>query len=97
MAKINHGAEAAEESTEPGEAVAGEDECDGMGEEFGGRFKEMVELGARDARKAGDSDHAEGVGLQAAADEIGVKNVGGDDEGEGDHQAEGGNLERAQV
>jgi hypothetical protein len=68
-----------------------------MGEEFGGRLKEMVELSARDARKTGDSDHAEGVSLQAAADEIGVKNVGGDDEGEGDHQAEGGNLERAQV
>jgi len=97
MAKINHGAEAAEESTEPGEAVAGEDECDGMGEEFGGRFKEMVELGASDACKAGDSDHAEGVGLQAAADEIGVKNVGGEDEGERDHQTEAGNLERAQV
>jgi hypothetical protein len=57
----------------------------------------MIKLRARDASNTGDGDHAESVGLQAAADEIGVKNVGGDDEGESDHQAEGGNLERAQV
>ncbi len=97
MAEINHGAEAAEESTKPGEAVAGEDKSDGIGEEFCGRFEEMVELGTRDAGDASDGDHAKGVGLEATADEIGVKNVGGDDEGEGDHQAEGGNLDGAQV
>ena len=88
---------AAEESTERGEAVASEEQRDGIGKKFGGRFKEMVELGASNARDAGDGDHAEGVGFQAAADEIGVKNVGGDNEGESDHQAEGGNLERTQV
>ena len=92
-----HGAEPAEKSAEPSETIACEDQPNRIGEEFHGRFKQVVKLGADNAGDAGQGNHAEGVGLHGAAGEIRLKDVGRRDEAEGDHKAKGGNVERAQV
>ena len=57
----------------------------------------MPGLGAEDAGEDDEGDDVEGVGVDAVADEVLVQDDGGADGGEPEEQAEGADVERAEM
>lgn len=91
------GGESTEESSKPGKSVAAEKLRPGIGEEFRRRLEDVIEARADDSGEAGDADDKEGVGAKIAAAEVGLKNVSSYEKSGGDHEAKGGDGQRAQV
>lgn len=93
--------DAEEQSAKPGKSELAEELMNGIGEEIAGSFQYVVELGAQNAGQAGNGDKRFGVGGRVLRDltaaKIGAEKEKGGEHGAGDHQAEGGNGERAQM
>ena len=89
--------DAGEQSAEPCEAGAIEEQIKGRGEEKMRRLKHMPELCTDDAGNGGNGDDADRVCGNAPAHEVLMENPAAADRSEPQHKAEGSNREGANV
>src|SRR6266404_5764109 len=98
----------AQESAEPRKSIAAKEQIPRVGEKLAGTLQDVVEPRAKQAGKSGDANDKkafvalpfvpwDALELRAAAVEIRLQDICGDEQRRGHHQAEGGNRNRAEM